>query len=246
MSGKDPELSRLGEALSSARTAYASAKKNTDETKSRLNETGSRIQTFNTKIAELKKSIDAEYNAMRSERANGDRNAADEHRSAAQAMQDKLTEIYDLKKACFAELDEARAAFNKALDSQKTLRDAVQHAWDSFNERLEFLKSENAKEQAKWKEKPCRICGVPIRYNVEKCGRNFRINKSWEHIPTICPECRKVVKAEKAAREAEKTAKLEAQREEAEMLEKSARLEREEAASALVDVANEEMQDLEN
>ena len=63
---------------------------------------------------------------------------------------------------------------------------------------------------------------------------------------TICPECRKVVKAEKAAREAEKAAKLEAQREEAEMLEKSARLEREEAASALVDVANEEMQDLEN
>ena len=147
----------------------------------------------------------------------------------------------------------------------------MQHAWDSFNERLEFLKSENAKEQAKWKEKPCRICGVPIRYNVEwkhipnlckdcfekdkenwedrtcaKCGRNFRINKSWEHIPTICPECRKVVKAEKAAREAEKAAKLEAQREEAEMLEKSARLEREEAASALVDVANEEMQDLEN
>ena len=47
MSGKDPELSRLGEALSSARSAYAAAKKITDETKARLNETGSRIQTFN-------------------------------------------------------------------------------------------------------------------------------------------------------------------------------------------------------
>ena len=88
MSGKDPELSRLGEALSSARAAYAAAKKKTDETKAHLNETGSRIQTFNAKIADLKKSIDAEYNAMRSERAAGDRDAAEGHRTAAQAMQE--------------------------------------------------------------------------------------------------------------------------------------------------------------
>ena len=157
MSGKDPELSRLGEVLSSARSAYAAAKKTTDETKARLNQTGSMIQTFNAKIADLKKGIDSEYNAMRSERAGGDRSAADEHRETAQSMQEKLTETYESKKACFAELDEARAAFNKALDSQKILRDKVQEAWDSFNARLEFLKSENAKEQAKWKEKPCRI-----------------------------------------------------------------------------------------
>ena len=130
MSGKDPELSRLGEALSSARSAYAAAKKITDETKARLNETGSRIQTFNAKISELKKGIDAEYSAMRAERANGDRDAADGHRSLAQQMQEKLTEIYESKKACFGELDEARAAFNKALDTQKILRDKVQEAWD--------------------------------------------------------------------------------------------------------------------
>ena len=242
MSGKDPELSRLGEALSSARSDYSAAKKNTDETKARLNQTGSMIQTFNAKIAELKKGIDAEYNAMRSERAGGDRSAADGHREAAQSMQEKLTEIYESKKACF-------------------LRDKVQEAWDSFNARLEFLKSENAKEQAKWKEKPCRICGVPIRYNVEwkhipnlckecfdkdklnwedrtcaKCGKTFRINKSWEHIPTICGECRKAVKAEKAARvQAEKAAEKAAQEESARQAEE----ERQAAASALVDVANE-------
>ena len=261
MSGKDPELSRLGEALSSARSDYSAAKKNTDETKARLNQTGSMIQTFNAKSAELKKGIDAEYNAMRSERAGGDRSAADGHREAAQSMQEKLTEIYESKKACFAELDDARAAFNKALDTQKILRDKVQEAWDSFNARLEFLKSENAKEQAKWKEKPCRICGVPIRYNVEwkhipnlckecfdkdklnwedrtcaKCGKTFRINKSWEHIPTICGECRKAVKAEKAARvQAEKAAEKAAQEESARQAEE----ERQAAASALVDVANE-------
>ena len=261
MSGKDPELSRLGEALSSARSDYSAAKKNTDETKARLNQTGSMIQTFNAKIAELKKGIDAEYNAMRSERAGGDRSAADGHREAAQSMQEKLTEIYESKKSCFAELDDARAAFNKALDTQKILRDKVQEAWDSFNARLEFLKSENAKEQAKWKEKPCRICGVPIRYNVEwkhipnlckecfdkdklnwedrtcaKCGKTFRINKSWEHIPTICGECRKAVKAEKAARvQAEKAAEKAAQEESARQAEE----ERQAAASALVDVANE-------
>ena len=93
MSGKDPELSRLGEALSSARSAYAAAKKTTDETKARLNETGSRIQTFNAKIADLKKGIDSEYNAMRSERAGGDRDAADEHRSLAQSMQELTRDL---------------------------------------------------------------------------------------------------------------------------------------------------------
>ena len=259
MSGKDPELSRLGEALSSARSAYAAAKKTTDETKARLNQTGSMIQTFNAKIADLKKGIDSEYNAMRSERAGGDRTAADEHRGNAQSMQEELTETYESKKACFAELDEARAAFNKALDCQKILRDKVQEAWDSFNARLEFLKSENAKEQEKWKEKPCRICGVPIRYNVEwkhipnlckdcfekdklnwedrtcaKCGKTFRINKSWEHIPTICGDCRKIVKAEKAA-------KLQAEKAAAEESARQAEEERQAAASALVDVANEAM-----
>ena len=264
MSCKDPELSRLGEALSSARSAYAAAKKITDETKARLNETGSRIQTFNAKISELKKGIDAEYGAMRTERANGDRDAADEHRSLAQSMQEKLSEIYESKKACFGELDEARAAFNKALDTQKILRDKVQEAWDGFNARLEYLKSENAKEQAKWKEKPCKICGVPIRYNVEwkhipnlckdcfdkdkanwedrvcaKCGKAFRINKGWEHIPTICGDCRKIVKAEKAARENEKAAKLQAEKEAVEESARLAQEEREAAAGALVDVANE-------
>ena len=264
MSGKDPELSRLGEALSSARSAYAAAKKITDETKARLNETGSRIQTFNAKISELKKGIDAEYGAMRTERANGDRDAADEHRSLAQSMQEKLSEIYESKKACFGELDEARAAFNKALDTQKILRDKVQEAWDGFNARLEYLKEENAKEQAKWKEKPCKICGVPIRYNVEwkhipnlckdcfdkdkanwedrvcaKCGKAFRINKGWEHIPTICGDCRKIVKAEKAARENEKAAKLQAEKEAVEESARLAQEEREAAAGALVDVANE-------
>ena len=264
MSGKDPELSRLGEALSSARSAYAAAKKITDETKARLNETGSRIQTFNAKISELKKGIDAEYSAMRAERANGDRDAADGHRSLAQQMQEKLTEIYESKKACFGELDEARAAFNNALDTQKILRDKVQDAWDGLNARLEYLKSENAKEQAKWKEKPCKICGVPIRYNVEwkhipnlckecfdkdkenwedrtcaKCGKTFRINKGWEHIPTICSECRKIVKAEKAARENEKAARLQEEKEAVEESVRKAQEEREAAASALVDVANE-------
>jgi len=259
MSGKDPELSRLGEALSSARSAYAAAKKTTDETKARLNQTGSMIQTFNAKIADLKKGIDSEYNAMRSERAGGDRTAADEHRGNAQSMLEELTEAYESKIACFAELDGARAAFNKALDCQKILRDKVQEAWDSFNARLEFLKSENAKEQEKWKEKPCRICGVPIRYNVEwkhipnlckdcfekdklnwedrtcaKCGKTFRINKSWEHIPTICGDCRKIVKAEKAA-------KLQAEKAAAEESARQAEEERQAAASALVDVANEAM-----
>ena len=262
MSGKDPELSRLGEALSSARSAYAEAKKITDEAKARLNETGSRIQTFNAKITELKKGIDSEYNAMRSERAGGDRDAADEHRSMAQSMQEKLTEIYESKKSCFGELDEARAAFNKALDAQKILRDKVQEAWDGFNARLEYLKEENAKEQAKWKEKPCKICGVPIRYNIEwkhipnlckecfdkdkenwedrkcaKCGKTFRSNKGWEHIPTICGDCRKIVKAEK-------TARMQAEKEAAEESARLAREEREAAASALVDVANEAVSEI--
>lgn len=269
MSGKDPELSRLGEALSSAREEYSAAKKATDEAKKHLNDTGGRIQTFNNEIGDLKKSIDAQYDAMREERANGNREAADTHRSIAQDMQAQLSDKYDEKKLCFGELDAARAAFNEALDTQKALKEKVQEAWDSFNGRLNFLKAENAKEHAKWKEKPCRICGAPIRYNVEwkhipslcrdcyekdkvnwedricaKCGKTFRINKSWEHIPTICSDCRKIVNAERAAREAERAAARK-EREQAEKASREAAMqERAAAASALVDVANEEMSEI--
>lgn len=270
MSGKDPELSRLGEILSSTREEYTAAKKITDEAKKHLNETGGRIQTFNNEIADLKKSIDAEYDAMREERANGNREAADAHRSTAQQMQAQLSDRYDEKKVCFRDLDAARTAFNEALDAQKALRNRVQEAWDQFNSRLDFLKAENAKEQARWKEKPCRICGAPIRYNVEwkhipslcrdcyekdkanwedrtcaKCGKTFRINKGWEHIPTICPDCRKVVKAERAAREEQRAAARKAKAAAEEASREAAVQERAAAASALVDVANEEIDEIE-
>ncbi len=234
MSGKDPELSRLGDVLSDARAAYAEAKKVTDEAKARLNEKGDCIQAFNTEITALKEKVDAEYDAMRSERADGNREAADERRTKAQSLQAELSAKYEEKKKCFLELDEARAAFNAALDQQKQLRDGVQVAWDQFNERLNFLKAENAKEQAMWQEKPCKNCGTPIRYNVEwkhipnlcrdcfekdkanwedrvcaKCGSTFRINNTWERIPTICPSCKKIVKAEKEARIAAEAATAE-------------------------------------
>jgi hypothetical protein len=103
---------------------------------------------------------------------------------------------------------------------------------------------------------------VPIRYNVEwkhipnlckdcfdkdkenwedrtcaKCGKTFRINKGWEHIPTICGECRKIVKAEKSA-------KLQAEKENAQESARLAQEERQAAASALVDVANEAVGDV--
>ena len=228
MSGKDPELSRLGEVLSGARKAYTEAKKSTDAAKTALNEAGGAIQLCNNKIAELKAAVDAAYDSMRTKRASGDRNAADSERARAQMLQEELTAEYENKKAGFAGLDAARAAFNEALGRQKELRETVQSAWDAFNERLEFLKTENAKAQEDWKEKPCRMCGKSIRYNVNwkhipslckecyekdkenwedrecvRCGSRFRINKTWEHIPTICGNCRKEVKQEKAAKAAE-------------------------------------------
>lgn len=231
MSGKDPELSKLGEQLTAARAAYTEAKKTTDGAKARLNESGSTIQEINEEIAQLRHKIDAEYDAMRTERSNGNRDAADAHRSTAQEMQAQLSGKYDEKKACFTNLDIARDEFRQALDVQRKSRDAVQKAWNDFNGRLDFLKEQNRIEQAKWKEKPCKNCGKMIRYNIEwkhipnlchdcfekdkvnwedrictRCGATFRINKTWEHIPTICPSCRKEVKAEKAARKAQRAA----------------------------------------
>ena len=233
MSGKDPELSRLGEALSKAREAYTAAKKVTDVAKQHLNETGDCIQSFNTQINSLKEGVMREYNEMRASRSEGDREGSDEHRTLAQKMQEELTSLYDNKKTCFIELDAARAAFNTALDDQKRLRDEMQAAWDQFNARLEYLKAENEKERAKWRETTCKECGRKIRYHKDRrkapslcrecyekdkvnwedrecarCGNSFRINKNWEHIPSICSDCRKVVREEKAqkaakAREAE-------------------------------------------
>lgn len=223
MSGKDPELSRLGEVLSSARKAYAEAKKSTDAAKAVLNDAGSAIQQCNNTITQLKMEVDAAYDSMRARRAEGDRDGADSERTRAQGLQEELTAQYDSKKGYFAKLDEARALFNEALEKQKSLRETVQESWDAFNARLEFLKAENAKEQENWKEKPCRMCGSLIRYNIKwkhipslcrdcyekdrmnwedrtcaRCGGNFRINKTWEHIPSICSSCRKEIKMEKA------------------------------------------------
>lgn len=231
MSGKDPELTKLGEQLTAARTAYTEAKKTTDGAKAGLNESGSRIQKINEEIKSLRHTIDAEYDAMRQERSQGNRDAADAHRAAAQEFQMQLSGKYDEKKACFANLDIAREKFRQALDVQRQSRDTVQKAWNAFNERLDFLKEQNRIEQAKWKEKPCRNCGKMIRYNIEwkhipnlchdcfekdrinwedrvctRCGAAYRINRTWEHIPTICPSCRKEVKAEKAARRAQRAA----------------------------------------
>lgn len=235
MSGKDPELTKLGEQLTAARKAYTDAKKATDSAKAKLNETGGRIQKINEEITSLRHSIDAEYDAMRKERSEGNRDAAEVHKSTAQELQAQLSGKYDEKKACFTNLDTARDAFRQALDVQRQSRDTVQKDWNAFNERLDFLKEQNRIEQAKWKEKPCRNCGKMIRYNIEwkhipnlchdcfekdkvnwedrictRCGATYRINKTWEHIPTICPSCRKEVKAEKAARRALKTAAVSA------------------------------------
>jgi hypothetical protein len=100
-----------------------------------------------------------------------------------------------------------------------------------------------------WKHIPnlCKACFEKDKENWEdrtcaKCGKTFRINKGWEHIPTICSDCRKVVKAEKAAREAEKAARVQAEQEAEQASSMQAEAERQAAASALVDVANEEIQ----
>ena len=113
MSGKDPELSRLGEALSKAREAYTAAKKVTDVAKQHLNETGDCIQGFNTQINSLKEGVMREYNEMRASRSEGDREGSDEHRTLAQKMQEELTSLYDNKKTCFIEL--LLPLFNKLL-----------------------------------------------------------------------------------------------------------------------------------
>lgn len=258
MSSKDPELSQLGEALSEARAAYSAAKKVTDGAKEHLNETGDRIQSFNTKINELKQNVDHEYNEMRSMRAEGNREEAEEHRHKAQSMQEELTARYEGKKQCFGELDAARAAFNKALDNQKRLRDEMQTAWDAFNARLAYLKQENEKERAKWLETTCRECGKRIRYHKDRkkapalckecyekdkvnwedrqcarCGATFRINKNWEHIPTICSDCRTQVREEKEKNAAKRRAAKEA-------VNDSSEVPAEPAGTSLIDVAFEE------
>ncbi len=225
MSGKDPELSQLGDELSRARAAYTEAKLVTDGAKEHLNATGDQIQEYNVQIADLKKSVDLEYDQMRALKAEGDREGAEEHRRSAQALQEALSAKYEEKKQCFARLDEARAAFNVALDGQKALRDEMQAAWDKFNQRLEYLKAQNEIERAKWLETTCKECGKKIRYHKDRkkapvlcrecyekdkvnwedrqcarCGADFRININWEHIPSICPDCRKKLAEEKERR----------------------------------------------
>ena len=215
MAGNDPELARLKSELDSIQREIDQAKRRLDEINNSRNFIKSQIDSQNYKIADLKRTIDEEYQAVGLCRRAGNRYDADNHRYRAESFRDSLSREYDIKNDLYNQLNYYKSDYETALFNLRSAKERKQRVMEAFQSRLQFLKSQNEMEKAKWKVKYCRICGKEIRYHVdwshipdlckeckdrEKnkwkdvpcriCGRPVRYSIEWAHPPTICKDCK--------------------------------------------------------
>lgn len=215
MAGKDYELERLRQEMDNAQREIDAAKSRLDYVSSRRDPIKSQIESINYIIADLKRSIDSEYESVRICKAARDRIGADNHRYNADSYKSSLSSQYEIKNGYRTQLDMLKSDFDSAISALREAKARKQQAREAFTRRLESLKAENEQEKAKWKETTCKKCGTTIRYHVEwthipelckscreaekanwretscrVCGRTIRYNIEWTHIPSVCKECK--------------------------------------------------------
>ena len=215
MSGKDYELERLRSEMDSAQKDIDTAKARLDYVNARRNGIKSEIESVKYRICDIKRSIDEEYNMMKICFQNRDKYDAENHRYNAQSYKDSLQREYEIKKSYYHELDFMKDDYEAALSVLQSAKERKQRAREAFRTRLEVVRAQNESERSKWKEKPCKECGAPIRYHVEwsripdlckpcldrnkakwhettcrKCGKTIRYHQDWTHIPSICKDCK--------------------------------------------------------
>ena len=179
MSGNDRELERLKSEMDTAQRAIDTAKSRMDSIGARREGIRREIESVNYRIADLKRHIDEEYRAVKVCYEARDKLHAENHKYNAQSYRDALQREYEIKKSLYEKLDMLKPEFESALASLRSAKGRKQRAIEAFKARLQILKQQNEMERAKWKEKPCRICGAVIRYHVD-----------WAHIPSVCKACK--------------------------------------------------------
>jgi chromosome segregation ATPase len=215
MPGKDFELERLRSEMDAAQREVDSAKARLDPIGTRRDGIKSQINSVKYRIDDIKHSIDEEYRMMKICYQSRDRIGAENHKYNAESFKGALQREYEIKKGYYDELHCLQNDFESALDAVRSAKERKQRAREAFNARLELVKAQNERERAKWKEKPCKICGAAIRYHIEwnrvpdlckscqerekakwhettckKCGKTIRYHQDWTYIPSICKECK--------------------------------------------------------
>ena len=215
MPKNDPELERLRAEMDAAQRQIDSAKQRLDYIGPRRDAIKREIESVNYRIADLKHSIDIEYEAIRACRQAHNKIDADNHRWSAQDFKAALDREYSIKNGYFEQLSAIRSEFEPALAELRSAQERKRRAREAFQARLAALKAANEASRAKWHEKPCSKCGKTIRYHEDwarvpdmckecrereramwhekpcaKCGRTIRYREDWAHIPNICKDCK--------------------------------------------------------
>lgn len=215
MAGKDPELQRLSSEMDQAQRAIDSAKARLDPIRDKRSSIKSQMDSISYNIADLKRTIGNEYEAMRVCKAARDRIGADNHRYNAESYRSSLSSQYDIKNGLRSQLDYLRSDYDSAMSALNDAKARKQQLRESFNRRLEYLKAESEREKASWRETTCKRCGTTIRYRIDwsripdlckpcreyekaqwaettckSCGKAIRYKRDWSHIPNLCKECK--------------------------------------------------------
>ena len=99
-----------------------SAKSRLESVNSRRSGIKSQIESCNYRIADLKHSVDLEYDAVRTCKAARDRIGADNHRYRAESFKDALRREYDIKNGYYTDLNSYKSEYESALND---LRNAL-------------------------------------------------------------------------------------------------------------------------
>ena len=172
MKDKDPELQRLSAEMDAAQAEMDSLRSTIDSIKSKRNSIKSQIEAVNYRIQDLKSRIDNEYSAMRLCYQRKDRIDGDNHKYNAESLKGSLNAEYSYKNNYRSQLDSTRYEYDSVMSRFNAAKDRKTRAREAFQSKLQQLK-------AKWHEKPCAKCGATIRYHED-----------WEHIPSICKNCK--------------------------------------------------------
>ncbi len=179
MAGKDFELDRLSGMMDSAQRDIDNIKTRLDALSSKRNFLKGQINEYNYRIDALKRDIDLEYSMMKSCYQARDRYSAENHKYNAQSYRDALQREKCYKNEIYDQLNYLKSEFDSAVNSLRAAKARKQNARDDFNRRLQEVREMRELEKAKWKEKSCKKCGRPIKYNI-----------GWSHIPSYCKDCK--------------------------------------------------------
>lgn len=99
------------------------------------------------------------------------------YREDAGRWMDQVREVKEDLGYAYDTLDGIKESLTELYEKKDSLEAELKSLKRQHKEQAQRIKARNA---ANWRKKPCAICKEMFDYNI-----------TWEHIPNICPECKK-------------------------------------------------------